>query len=146
MGPHVLKEVLIPVVAILSGVVMVFMPVVLVWLALNHRARQTERVFAVVKAMAERGMPVPPQLIERAMPPGWGESWRQSGGRRLSSPLFRAMTLVGLGLGTAVMFWLIDLAWLSGIGALFACVGGAQLAALAIERRWPPAADGASRW
>ncbi len=146
MGPDVLKQVLIPVVAILAGVVMVFMPVVVVWLALRHRAQQTERVFGIVKSLAERGLPVPPELIERAMPPGWSDARRLAGGRRPASPLFRAMTLVGLGAGSAAMFWLIDQAWLSGIGALFAGVGVAQLAALAIERRWPSAPEAESRW
>ena len=142
MGPDVLKQTLVPIVAIMSGLIMVFMPALIVYLVLQFRQRKAERVLETVKHLAERGLPVPRELLD---PP------RAAAPNDISQTArFRAITLLGVGIGLSLMFHLLGLAFLVGIGALLICIGIAQLIAVWIEMRSPmkapsaPAAESAA--
>ena len=126
MDPEVLKHTLVPIVAILTGLIAILMPVAIVWVVLHFRHQRQQAAFETVRRLAEQGHPVPPQLLEPTTPKAAGES-----------ALFRAFTLLGVGVGLAIMFYLLNLAFLSGIGALLVCIGVAQLIALGIERNTP---------
>lgn len=110
---------LIPILGILAGIVL---PIAIVAIVMQSQQRQRTALFDTVKHLADRGLPVPPELLD---PPR-----RQDHG----SPRFRAITLVGVGIGLALMFWLLNLALLMGVGALLVCIGIAQLIALRLDR------------
>jgi hypothetical protein len=117
-----LKTVLIPVVAIVFGL---GMPALVVVLELHFRHKRQQLLHETVERLAERGLPIPPELLDppRRPPP--------------HSRQFAAITLLGVAAGVALMFHMFELPRLMGIGVLLACVGVAQLIALRLE---PPAA------
>lgn len=100
-------------------------PIFVIWLVLHFRERQRQQLYETVKHYADRGMPVPRELLDPPAP-----------ARRVANaPRFAAFTLIGVGLGTMLMFWSLELPNLIGIGGLVVCVGVAQLVALALDRR-----------
>ena len=112
---------LIPIVAIL-------MPLGIVALVAVFVQRMQERKHATIVGLLEKGLPVPRELLN---PP-----------RREGSPLMRALTLVGVGVGVSAflgaMFKLDHGLWACGLIPL--SIGVAQLIALKLE---PPRADAA---
>ena len=105
----------------LAGIVF---PIVVLWIVLQFRERQRQQLYDTVKHYADRGMPVPRELLD---PP------RRSG--LMNAPRYGAASVIGLGLGLALMFWSMDLPQLIGIGGLLGCIGVAQLIALALDAR-----------
>ena len=132
--PGLLVGLLIPI----AGMVLV---AYLVYLALHFRQQRNDKLMETVQRLADRGQPIPPWLLD---PP-----------ERSSTPFYGAMTLVGVGVGLMLMFYTMNLSKVMGIGLMVACIGVAQLIALAIESRrrdrrenrhahaLPPAAPGA---
>jgi Flp pilus assembly protein TadB len=120
------KELLIPLAGMLVGIVGILLPVAIIWLVFHFRQRKTEALYATVKHLADKGHPIPPELID---PPG--EAQERSG----DTPLVRALTTLGAGVGLGLMFWIMNVKFLIGIGVLVGCIGVAQLLALMIERR-----------
>ena len=114
-----LAGLLIPIVAIVT-------PIVIVAVVLHFKQRQRQALYETVKHFADRGMPVPRELLDP--PPPQGTS-------ALGTPRFRAITLIGVGVGLALMFWSLDLRFLIGIGGLLVCIGLAQLFALKLDAR-----------
>jgi Domain of unknown function (DUF6249) len=111
-------------------------PLVVVFLVLHYRERDRQQLHDTLKHYADRGMPVPRELID---PPRRPRS-------ALMRPRFWALTLIGAGIGLALLFVTLDLPEVTGVGALLVCVGVAQLIALALDARDnarlpPPAAD-----
>ena len=104
----------------------------IVYITLRFRQERTERVLETIRHLADRGLPAPPNLLE--LTEGTTGTSR--------SPLYSAITLLGVGVGLMLMFWLLGLKFLIGIGAFLACIAIAQLIALRIER--PRDADAAS--
>ena len=100
-------------------------PIAVIWVVLHYRERQREQLYTTVKHYADRGMPVPRELLDPPKPPQ----------RPGNAPRFIAFSLIGVGVGIAIMFWNLELPNLMGIGALVLCIGVAQLAALALDRR-----------
>jgi Domain of unknown function (DUF6249) len=98
-------------------------PLAVLVVVLQFRERQRKQLYDTVKHYADRGMPVPRELLD---PP------RRSS---LNTPRYGAFTVIGLGLGLALMFWALELPALTGIGGLLVCVGAAQLIALALDAR-----------
>jgi Flp pilus assembly protein TadB len=98
-------------------------PVVIVFVVLHFRQRQREQLYETVKHFADRGMPVPRELLDPPRQP-----------RSAVTPRFYAITLIGAGAGLALMFWSLDLLFLLGIGGLVACIGIAQLIAWRLDR------------
>jgi hypothetical protein len=101
----------------------------IVFLAFHYRHLRTEKLMETVQRLADRGLPVPPELLA----PDESE--------KKSSPLFNAITLIGVGVGLALMFHFLNLRFLMGVGALLVCIGAAQLLALWIETRRAPSDD-----
>lgn len=118
-----LMGVMIPIVAIL-------MPVAIVFIALYFRHQRQVSLHETIKHLADKGMPVPKDLLD---PPA--RNWNSPDGRQRRSPFFGAMTMLGVGLGLVVLFYAMGMGGLWGVGALVATIGVAQLIALAIERR-----------
>jgi hypothetical protein len=112
----------------LSGIAF---PVVVLYVVLRSRERQRQQLYDTVKHYADRGMPVPRELLE---PPSRA---------RWNAPRYGAFTAIGLGLGLTLMFWALDLASLMGIGGLLVCIGVAQLIALSFDARDAQRADSA---
>jgi Flp pilus assembly protein TadB len=123
-------QILVPLAGILVAITGIALPAVLVWLVLHYRQRRTERLFETVRHLADRGLPVPHELLDppRRAPPA-------------DSPLSRGLVLIGAGAGLAVMFWTMGLTFLVGIGAVLGCIGVAMLIAYTIERGRSPDAD-----
>ena len=117
-------ELLIPIVAIL-------MPLGLAVIALNFAWKYQERKHKTIVDLLERGLPVPRELLH---PP-----------QRAGSALMRALTLVGVGIGTsaflAAMFHFDYGLWAAGLIPL--AIGVAQLIALKLEPQ-PPVPDKSS--
>ena len=109
---------LIPVCAIL-------MPLGIAALALNFAFKYQERKHKTVVDLLEKGLPVPRELLRSP--------------RREGSALMRALTLVGVGLGTSAflgaMFHLDHGLWAAGLIPL--AIGVAQLIALKLEPQRP---------
>lgn len=122
----VLKQI-IPLAGMVVGIIAIMLPAVIVFIALYYRHQRTEKLYDTVRQLVEKGLPVPPELLD---PPAPQRSAKNN------SPLFNAVTLIGAGLGLALMFHWMELRWLIGVGAMLVCIGAAQLLALAIERRW----------
>ena len=105
---------LIPVCAILA-------PLGIVALALNFAWKFQERKHRTVVDLLEKGLPVPRELLRSP--------------RRDGSALMRALTLVGVGVGTSAflgaMFKLEHGLWAAGLIPL--AIGVAQLIALKLE-------------
>jgi hypothetical protein len=114
-----LPATLIPVVAIL-------MPVLIVFIALYFKHQRQLQVLETVRYLADKGLPVPKDLLD---PPA-----RQKG-----SPLSVALTTIGVGVGLIIFFRVMDMGGLWGIGALTVCIGAAQLLAFLLERKRQPA-------
>ena len=110
---------LIPILGILACIAL---PIAIVALVMHSQQRQRAALFDTVKHLADRGLPVPPELLN---PP--------QGGNAQTSPRFRAITLVGVGVGLALMFWLLNLQFLIGVGGLLVCIGAAQLFAIRLD-------------
>jgi DNA-directed RNA polymerase specialized sigma24 family protein len=121
MDPMLVRQGLVPVVAILTGALAILMPVAIVAVVLYWRHRRTQALYDTVKHLADQGQPVPPELLEPPRP------------AKPDSPLFGALTLLGAGVGIAVMFHTMHMPQLIGIGALAACVGIAQIVSLRID-------------
>lgn len=111
-------ELLIPVCAIL-------MPLGIAAIALNFAFKYQERKHKTVVDLLEKGLPVPRELL--------------SSPRREGSALMRALTLVGIGVGTSAflgaMFGLSHGLWAAGLIPL--AIGVAQLIALKLEPQRP---------
>jgi hypothetical protein len=100
-------------------------PLVVIFLVLQFRERERNKLHETLRYFADRGMPVPRELLDPPRP----ES------KLASAPRFVAFSLVGVGVGIMLMFASMDLMSLIGIGALVVCVGVAQLLALALDAR-----------
>ena len=112
---HLLSpELLIPICGML-------MPLGIVLIALNFAWKYQERKHKTIVDLLEKGLPVPRELLS---PP-----------RREGSSLMRALTLVGVGVGTSAflgaMFQFDHGLWAAGLIPL--AIGVAQLIALKIE-------------
>jgi hypothetical protein len=128
MDLHLLKNLL----GLLIPLAGIAFPIAVIVIVLQYRERQRQQLHDTIKHFADRGMPVPRELLD---PP-------RSARHRVLTPRFGALTLVGVGVGIALMFWSLELPSLIGIGGLVLCVGVAQLVALGLDardaRRAPP--------
>jgi hypothetical protein len=104
----------------LTGIVF---PIIVLYVVLQFRERQRQQLYDTVKHYADRGMPVPRELLD---PPRRAQ---------LNTPRYGAFTAIGLGVGLALMFWSMELESLTGIGGLLVCIGVAQLIALHFDAR-----------
>jgi hypothetical protein len=113
---------------VLTGVFAVLMPVAIVFLVLHYRQRRASELLATVRLLAEKGLPVPAELL------------RQDGGRRADprSLLLNALSTLGAGIGLIIFFYAFTpVRFLWGTGAILAFVGVAQLGGLWLTRKQP---------
>lgn len=102
----------------------------IVYIELHFKHKRAERVLETLKHLADRGLPAPASLLDLV-----DDSLFESGRRSRRSPWANAINTVGAGVGLVVMFWMIGLKFLIGVGALVICVGVAQLLAQWVETR-----------
>ncbi len=126
MDAAAILHTVIPLAGMVIGGIAVLLPALIVFIVLYYRHQRSALLMATVRHLAEQGQPVPKELLD---PPTRPMPWPST------TPLFRAITLIGVGVGLAVMFYLMGLRFLTGIGAMLVCIGAAQLLALAIERK-----------
>ena len=107
------------------------MPLGVVVAALNFAYRYQERKHKTIVDLLEKGLPVPRELLSS---------------QRTGSPWMRALTLVGVGVGTSAflgaMFQLDHGLWAAGLIPL--AIGVAQLIALKLEPPVPEAPEPSS--
>jgi hypothetical protein len=107
---HSLVGLLVP----LGGMVSLIVIIVLV---MDYRHRRTQQLHETVTRLAEKGLPIPPELLTPPVP---------------KSRLRGALTLVGLGVGLIALFIAQgDGNW--GVGAVPLAIGLAQLVAWKLE-------------
>ena len=107
-------------VAIVALLASFALPLALVAIVLYYKHRRNRMIHETVAALAQKGLPVPPQLLD---PP------RRSG----SASLRAGMVLVALGVALAFFFAGHGLGW--SIGLIPGLMGAALLAAWKIESR-----------
>jgi len=78
-------------VALLAIVLVFGTPVIIVIAILVHKSRRTQRIHQTVVALAEKGLPIPPDLFADRPP-------------QKTPPLHTAVILIGTGLGLIVFF------------------------------------------
>src|SRR5258706_15313094 len=105
------------VIAIIGMLVRFGLPVLLVAVILFYKHRRLRMIHETIARLAERGLPVPPQLLD---PP-----------RRAHSGLRGGMVLIGLGVGLAGFMY--EMQGSGSIGLIPGMMGGALLIAWAIE-------------
>lgn len=96
----------IPIVAIVLGTAM---PVLLAALVLWYQLQKTQRVHDLALRMAEKGLPVPPELFV--------------GTRGKYSDLRRGLVLIGLGIGLSICLAQFEAPWSIGLIPLFMGMG-----------------------
>ncbi|MGZ5047309.1 MAG: DUF6249 domain-containing protein [Usitatibacter sp.] len=110
----------IALVAIMGMLVTFGLPLLLVAVILFYKHRKARITQETIVSLAEKGLPVPPELID---PPSRGQNPGLRGG----------LILIGLGVGLALFFREVGAPW--SIGFIPGLMGVALLLAWAIERR-----------
>ena len=106
-------------VAIIGMLVSFGLPLALVALILFYKHRKLRMVHETIARLAEKGLPVPAELIE---PPQRGSAAMRGG-----------LVLIGLGIALALVLPQVDGPW--SIGLIPGLMGVARLLAWAIEKR-----------
>ena len=87
-----MDEGMVAIIAMMTVILVFGTPVIIVLAILMHRARRTQRIHETVLKLAEKGLPIPPDLfIDR--PP---EDMRSS--------LHKGVVLIAVGLGLTIFF------------------------------------------
>ena len=122
------------VLGVLVGLCAVLMPVAIVFIVLHFRHRRSAETLATVRYLADKGMPVPADLLRSSKddrPPSDPRSM-----------LLTSLSTLGAGIGLMIFFYTwTPMRFLWGIGALVAIIGVAQLIGLWLTRK--PAPDDA---
>lgn len=103
----------------------ILFPVLLVGVVLHYKSRREQLLMETVQHLADRGQPIPPELLQ------------PNGTKVQGSPWAAALALIGLGLGLIVFFLSGQprLQWLWGAGTIPLFIGLGLALALGIERR-----------
>jgi len=122
------------VLGVLVGLCAVLMPVAIVFIVLHFRHRRSTETLATVRYLADKGLPVPADLLRA------GKDDRPASDPR--SMLITSLSTLGAGIGLMIFFYTwTPMRFLWGIGALVAIIGVAQLIGLWLTRKQAP--DGA---
>jgi uncharacterized protein DUF6249 len=108
------------VIAIMGMLVSFGLPLLLVAVILYYKHRKLRITHETIARLAEKGLPVPPELLE---PPRRGHYSGLRGG----------LVLLGLGLGLAIFFWEMGVPW--SIGLIPGLMGVALIIGWSIERK-----------
>jgi hypothetical protein len=111
--------ILIPIVGML---VSFGLPVLLVAIILYYKHRRQRMAHDTIVRLAEKGLPVPPELLEPPVPR-----------KAYSSGLRGGLVLVGLGIALGIFLWEVNGPW--SIGLIPGLMGAALLLAWKIETR-----------
>ncbi len=106
----------------LTAVILIFgTPVIIVLAILRYYSRRQERRNEVMLRLADKGLPIPPELfIDKQAP---------------ASDLRRGVILIAAGIGLAGFFYLVDAGDAMGIGVIPLAIGIGYLVVWAIEKR-----------
>lgn len=107
--------------AMIVPIVAVLTPVLIILVVMHYRYRNMSRLHDTVLGLAEKGIPIPPELL---VPPSRPKT---------DLRLYIALTLIGFGIGLIVFFLSSHGEW--GLGAIPLAVGVAQMIAWWVERR-----------
>ena len=80
------------IVALLAVILIFGTPIIIVVAILMHRSQRTRRIHQTVVALAEKGLPIPPELFVDKPPADNG------------SPLNKGVILIAVGLGLTIFF------------------------------------------
>ena len=109
-------------VAIFGMLVSFGLPVLIVWLALNYKSKRDRMIHDTIARLAEKGLPVPPELLSHTP---------QAGGNR---DLRSGLVLIAVGVGLMIFFSQIARStW--AVGLIPGLIGVAFIVSWAIERR-----------
>ena len=119
---------------IVVAIVAILMPVAIVWIVLHFKHRRASEKLEIARQLAEKGLPVPVQLLHDAA----DAPATPNPGAELKA----ALTTLAAGLGLMTFFYVtVVIRFLWGVGALVAIVGLAQLLAYWISQRQGARAD-----
>lgn len=125
------------VLGVLVGLCAVLMPVAIVFIVLHFRHRRSTETLATVRHLADKGLPVPADLL------GPGNGDRPASDPR--SMLITSLSTLGAGIGLMIFFYTwTPMRFLWGVGALVAIIGVAQLIGLWLTRKQAPDDAGTS--
>jgi hypothetical protein len=117
----------------LIPIVGMLIPIIAIVMGIAAKMQREKLRHDTLRAFAERGQPVPPELLD----PSFTPEFRLRRGRRTG--LQMGAVNIGAGLGLMLMFYMMDPAgWLWSIGAIPLFVGIATLIATAVERKQAP--------
>lgn len=115
------------IVALVSVLLVFVTPVVIVIAVLIHKARRTQRIHETVIALAEKGVPIPPDLfVDRRADQ--------------TTALHKGIVLIAVGVGLIVFFLSMSDRWPApwGVGAIPLLIGVGYLIVWWIEGRKNP--------
>lgn len=113
-------------------------PIIAIAGSLITRSRREQMMHETLRQFAERGQPIPPELLSGSF--GLEAKERQNAGINRNAMLYLGGINVGAGLGLVVMFMAMDPhGWLWAIGCLPLFVGVAMLLAWKYEHKQPTA-------
>jgi hypothetical protein len=110
-------------VAIIGMLVSFGLPLTLVAIVLIYKQRKLRMSHEIIAKLAEKGLPVPPELLEQPS-------------RRSSGPLRGGLVLIALGIALSIFFTQVGAPW--SIGLIPGLMGVALLLSWFIEKRLPP--------
>jgi hypothetical protein len=119
-----MDEGMLGIVALLSVILVFGTPVIIVIAILMHKARRTQRIHETVLRLAEKGLPIPPDLFVDKPP----EDMRSS--------LHKGVVLIAVGLGLTIFFLTIperNVPW--GVGMIPLLIGVGYLIVWRLESR-----------
>jgi hypothetical protein len=122
LRPEILA-LLIPSVALMIPVVALMIPIVAVVGGLVRASRRDKLLHETIRLLAEKGHPIPPDLLEKCNPTldrifGFAEKGLTVNVQR-RSPLQRGIPLVAVGCGLATMLWVMNPeSWFWSIGMI----------------------------
>jgi hypothetical protein len=111
-------------VAMLAVILAFGTPIIIVIAILIHKARRTQRIHQTVVALAEKGLPIPPEIFID----------KPSADTDSASPLRRGVILVAVGVGLTIFFLSMpdrDAPW--GVGMIPLLIGVGYLIVWKIE-------------
>lgn len=115
----------------LVGIFSVMMPVAIVFIVLHFRHRRSAETLATVRYLADKGLPVPAELLRS------GREDRPASDSR--AILMTSLSTLGAGIGLMIFFYTWpQMRFLWGVGALVAIIGVAQLIGLWLTRKPTP--------
>jgi hypothetical protein len=118
---------------LLVPIVGMLIPIIAIVMGIAAKMQREKLRHDTLRAFAERGQPVPPELLNPSVTP----EFRYRHGRRTGLQV--GAVNAGAGLGLMLMFYLMQPGgWLWSIGAIPLFVGVALLIATAVERKQAP--------